>query len=164
MSNSKRCPFCNGWIPLPLRRADAAFEKHKKECDPAGWQRQQDFEKELLGGGMPDLLAPPEEMTDKTRTEIAKVMLERDSDTASLEELETAEGIIDALTAETPSESQAVRLEPVNQGPTIMIWLDTIPVSEAWRLEVGRRIGKKGTATRAEFKKWVLDTIRQELG
>lgn len=50
MSNSKRCPFCTGWIPLPFRETDRAFEKHKKACDPEGYARQRAFVRELLGG------------------------------------------------------------------------------------------------------------------
>lgn len=32
IANAQQCPYCKGWITLPLRRARAAFEAHKLKC------------------------------------------------------------------------------------------------------------------------------------
>ena len=32
IANAQQCPYCKGWITLPLRRARASFEKHKLAC------------------------------------------------------------------------------------------------------------------------------------
>lgn len=71
MSNSKRCPFCKGWIPLPIREPDRAFNRHKKECDPDGYARQVAFTADLLGG--PDPMSEIDtEIAEPTKTKASR--------------------------------------------------------------------------------------------
>lgn len=46
---SKQCPFCKQWISLPLRRPEAAFDDHKRACNPDGYKHQREYAAELLG-------------------------------------------------------------------------------------------------------------------
>lgn len=32
IANAQQCPYCRQWITLPLRRARAAFDAHKRQC------------------------------------------------------------------------------------------------------------------------------------
>lgn len=78
MSNTKRCPACGAWVPLPLRHAQAAFERHIKTEHPDTWARQQAAKAELLG--VTDALAP------KRQPDASKLAAIRD-------ELATAQGL-----------------------------------------------------------------------
>jgi hypothetical protein len=32
MPDTRQCPYCRGWIPIPSRHAHAVFEAHKLAC------------------------------------------------------------------------------------------------------------------------------------
>lgn len=49
MSNTRKCPGCGEWIPLPVRRPLAAFNAHIKKEHPELAAKQAAFAKELLG-------------------------------------------------------------------------------------------------------------------
>lgn len=142
--SSKQCPFCKSWIPLPLRRSDAAFEKHKSQCDPVRYKAQVAYGHELIGGDAPDLLAPPEEMDDATRDAVRKAMIGEEPASVMVERLvgladdEPPARVVDAVQEPTAPESSLT--SPERGSP---IGLYTIYLSEDDRERIGLYLGLK---------------------
>lgn len=167
---SKQCPFCKQWITLPIRRDQEAFEKHKKQCDPVGYARQQEAKRELLGGDAPDLLAPPEEMDDATRQAVRADMLGVTSDEErDLVRQESEERITQFM------EEMRVLEEPEGHTPatrniaaatdeaSFSVGLYTIYLSEDERARVGAYMGRKGPATKEQIREFAYDAIAKAL-
>lgn len=50
MTDSKMCPECKKWIPMPLRRQRAAFDAHIKKEHPTVWLKQEQVREGLYRG------------------------------------------------------------------------------------------------------------------
>jgi hypothetical protein len=180
VSNTKRCPFCKGWIPLPIRNVDAAFEKHKKACNPEGYKQQVAYGKELLGGNAPDLLAPPEEMTVEDRAMIHDAMIGETIEASAplpVEERDLRRQETDAIleswiddfrnvaadpnkdTIQEPDASESSLTSPDSGKP---VGLYTIYVSDEDWARIARHIGKR-QAKKEDVRDFAYSAIRQAL-
>ena len=53
IADTKRCPFCNTWVPVPLRRQRQAIEQHMRDCNRREFRRVQRWTQDLLDGKLP---------------------------------------------------------------------------------------------------------------